>query len=112
MNEQGSLSWLLQKGIEDFIGIDKIYDYFKNLFRDNTDLPQIHNEPLSASAVTVAVPLERALTVTRFPVTVLAALLVTLPRDRTLASLTDHTAFRPVERRRTEELPTVSVCPR
>ena len=27
--EQGSLSWLLQKGIEDFIGIDKIYDYFK-----------------------------------------------------------------------------------
>lgn len=42
--EQGSLSWLLQKGIEDFIGIDKIYDYFKNLFRDNTDLPQIHNE--------------------------------------------------------------------
>ena len=25
--EQGSLSWLLQKGKEDFIGIDKIYDY-------------------------------------------------------------------------------------
>ena len=46
--EQGSLSWLLQKGIEDFIGIDKIYDYFKNLFRDNTDLPQIHNEWMKA----------------------------------------------------------------
>ena len=63
--------------------------------------------PAGASAVTVAVPLERALTVTRFPVTVLAALLVTLPRDRTLASLTDHTAFRPVERRRIVELPKV-----
>ena len=30
--EQGSLSWLLQKGIEDFIGIDKIYDYLKICF--------------------------------------------------------------------------------
>lgn len=46
--EQGSLSWLLQKGKEDFIGINKIYDYFKNLFRDNTDLPQIHNEWMKA----------------------------------------------------------------
>lgn len=26
--EQGSLSWLLQKGIEDFIGIVKFMNYF------------------------------------------------------------------------------------
>ena len=46
--EQGSLSWLLQKTKEEFIGTDRIYDYFKNLFRDNADLPQIHNEWMKA----------------------------------------------------------------
>lgn len=46
--EQGSLSWLLQKTTDEFIGTDKIYDYFKNLFRDNADLPQIHNEWMKA----------------------------------------------------------------
>ena len=52
--EQGSLSW--QKVNRDFIGIDKIYDYFKNLFRDNTDLPQIHNEWMKAEyAISISV---------------------------------------------------------
>lgn len=46
--EQGSLNWLLQKNEDEFVGTDKIYDYFKNLFRDNTDLPQIHNEWMKA----------------------------------------------------------------
>ena len=46
--EQGSLSWLLQKGIEDFIGIDKIYDYFKSMFRETEDVPMIHSEWLKA----------------------------------------------------------------
>ncbi len=41
---QGSLSWLLAKGQKDFVGIDKIYDYFKSLFRETSDQPQIHNE--------------------------------------------------------------------
>lgn len=41
---QGSLSWLLARGQQELIGIDKIYDYFKNLFREASDQPQIHNE--------------------------------------------------------------------
>lgn len=41
---QGSLSWLLAKGQQGFVGIDKIYDYFKSLFREASDQPQIHNE--------------------------------------------------------------------
>lgn len=45
---QGSLGWLLQKGQERLIGIDKIYDYFKGLFRETADLPYIHNEWMKA----------------------------------------------------------------
>lgn len=45
---QGSLDWLLQRGADELIGIDKIYDYFKGLFRENTDQPQIHHEWLKA----------------------------------------------------------------
>lgn len=41
---QGSLSWLLAKGQTGFIGVDKIYDYFKSLFRENNDQPLIHRE--------------------------------------------------------------------
>lgn len=41
---QGCLPWLLQKYPEKLVGADKIYDYFKNLFRETEDAPQIHNE--------------------------------------------------------------------
>lgn len=41
---QGCLPWLLQKYPEQLIGADKIYDYFKSLFRETEDAPQIHNE--------------------------------------------------------------------
>lgn len=41
---QGCLPWLLQKYPEQFVGADRIYDYFKNLFRETEDAPQIHNE--------------------------------------------------------------------
>lgn len=46
--EQGSLPWLLERGMDSYAGIDKIYDYFKNLFRENTDAVQLHNEWLKA----------------------------------------------------------------
>lgn len=46
--EQGSLPWLLKNGQDELIGIDKIYDYFKGLFRENNDQPQIHAEWLVA----------------------------------------------------------------
>ncbi len=46
--EQGSLPWLLKRGIASYVGIDKIYDYFKNLFRENIDAVQLHNEWLKA----------------------------------------------------------------
>ncbi len=45
---QGSLGWLLKKGQDSLIGIDKIYDYFKGLFRENADIPYIHNEWMKA----------------------------------------------------------------
>lgn len=45
---QGSLGWLLQKGQDSLIGIDKIYDYFKGLFRETADLPYIHSEWMKA----------------------------------------------------------------
>lgn len=45
---QGCLPWLLQKYPEKRVGADKIYDYFKGLFRETEDLPQIHNEWLKA----------------------------------------------------------------
>lgn len=45
---QGSLPWLLKKGQKDLIGVDKIYDYFKGLFRETNDQPQIHTEWLKA----------------------------------------------------------------
>lgn len=45
---QGSFMWLLQKGQEKLIGIDKIYDYFRSLFRETADVPYIHNEWMKA----------------------------------------------------------------
>lgn len=45
---QGSLNWLLQKGQDGLIGIDKIYDYFKSLFRETADQPLIHHEWMKA----------------------------------------------------------------
>ncbi len=45
---QGSLPWLLQNGEQKWIGVDKIYDYFKGLFRENNDQQQIHAEWLVA----------------------------------------------------------------
>lgn len=45
---QGSLAWLLARGQEQLIGIDKVYDYFKGLFRETADQPQIHNEWMKA----------------------------------------------------------------
>lgn len=45
---QGSLNWLLQKGQKKLIGIDKIYDYFKSLFRETADQPLIHHEWIKA----------------------------------------------------------------
>ena len=45
---QGSLSWLLKNGQNELVGVDKIYDYFKGLFRENNDQQQIHAEWLVA----------------------------------------------------------------
>lgn len=45
---QGSLEWLLQKGQDNFIGVDKVYDYFKGLFRETVDQPYIRNEWMKA----------------------------------------------------------------
>lgn len=45
---QGCLPWLLQKYPDHIIGADRIYDYFKGLFRETADAPQIHNEWLKA----------------------------------------------------------------
>lgn len=45
---QGSLPWLLKNGQDAFVGIEKIYDYFKALFRENNDQQQIHAEWLVA----------------------------------------------------------------
>ncbi len=45
---QGSLSWLLKNGQDELVGVDKIYDYFKGLFRENNDQQQIHAEWLVA----------------------------------------------------------------
>lgn len=45
---QGCLPWLLQKYPNQIIGADRIYDYFKGLFRETQDAPQIHNEWLKA----------------------------------------------------------------
>lgn len=45
---QGCLPWLLQKYPNQILGVDRIYDYFKGLFRETEDAPQIHNEWLKA----------------------------------------------------------------
>lgn len=45
---QGCLPWLLQKYPDHIVGADRIYDYFKGLFRETADAPQIHNEWLKA----------------------------------------------------------------
>lgn len=45
---QGSLAWLIEREEAELIGIDKIYDYFKSLFRENVEQPKIHGEWLKA----------------------------------------------------------------
>lgn len=45
---QGGLAWLLERDGESLIGIDKIYDYFRNLFRETTEQPKLHGEWLKA----------------------------------------------------------------
>jgi hypothetical protein len=45
---QGSLSWILARENKKLIGVDKIYDYFKSLFRETEDAPLIHAEWLKA----------------------------------------------------------------
>lgn len=45
---QGSLEWLLKKGQSSLLGVDKVYDYFKGLFRETADEPRIHNEWMKA----------------------------------------------------------------
>lgn len=45
---QGSLPWLLKRTAKGNLGIDCIYDYFKGLFRDAEDAPEIHGEWLKA----------------------------------------------------------------
>lgn len=46
--EQGSLPGIMGKDKQVWIGIDAIYDYFKPLFKESNDQPQIHNEWLKA----------------------------------------------------------------
>ncbi len=45
---QGGLAWLLERDGESLVGIDKIYDYFRSLFRETTDQPKLHGEWLKA----------------------------------------------------------------
>lgn len=42
--EQGSLPRIMGKDEQLWVGIDAIYDYFKPLFKESNDQPQIHNE--------------------------------------------------------------------
>lgn len=46
--EQGSLPRILEESQEPCVGADAVYDYFRNLFRENNDQPKIHNEWLKA----------------------------------------------------------------
>lgn len=46
--EQGSLPRIMGKDEQLWVGIDAIYDYFKPLFKESNDQPQIHNEWLKA----------------------------------------------------------------
>lgn len=43
-DSQGTLQWLLKKGIHNLIGVDKIYDYFKNYMKEAVEEQQIHRE--------------------------------------------------------------------
>ncbi len=45
---QGALPELLKREEEDWVGAYAVYDYFRGLFRDYQDQPQIHNEWLKA----------------------------------------------------------------
>ena len=45
-DEHGSLINLLDKN--EMLGVDVVYDYFENLFRENKGMPEIHNEWLQA----------------------------------------------------------------
>ena len=47
-DESGSLVRILRKSTGEWIGVDAVYDYFKSLFRESADMPQIHNEWLKA----------------------------------------------------------------
>jgi len=46
--EQESLPRIMGKDEQLWVGIDAIYDYFKPLFKESNDQPQIHNEWLKA----------------------------------------------------------------
>lgn len=46
--EQGSLPRILEEFRGTCVGADAVYDYFRNLFRENADQPKIHNEWLKA----------------------------------------------------------------
>ncbi|MCI8326142.1 MAG: hypothetical protein HFI37_00025 [Lachnospiraceae bacterium] len=48
-DEPGSLPRVIEKRhSEELVGVDCVYDYFKNLFRETLDQPQIHKEWLKA----------------------------------------------------------------
>lgn len=53
--QQGSLGWLIQKGQDCLIGVDKIYDYFQGLFRETLEQPLIHNEWVKAKSALLGV---------------------------------------------------------
>lgn len=46
--ERGSLPEILEESEEYWVGADAVYDYFKPLFRENSDQPKIHSEWLKA----------------------------------------------------------------
>ncbi len=41
---RGGLKWILKNGLEELIGVDKIYDFFRGFFRGTADQPRIHSE--------------------------------------------------------------------
>lgn len=48
-NEPGSLGRIIEKRQpKEWVGVDCVYDYFKNLFRETVDQPHIHKEWLKA----------------------------------------------------------------
>ncbi len=41
---QGSMGWILRRGGDALVGMDRLYDYFTPLFRDAADQPSVHRE--------------------------------------------------------------------